>query len=782
MAKIKNQILYPLDQIIIGDEYLIGTDSNGKTKTYPLASIFKYIQDNGGLDGDDGSDGTGIGIPISDRFTWLKWADDNIGTNMTDSPDGKAYIGIAVNKLLAESVDPNSSDPTYYVWTAVGEVISYIGADGKTYYIHVKYSKFPDGSEMSDSSEGMSYIGIAYRQTTDVESDNPNDYEWSLINSDIKEEPKILYYWFKFADDINGSNMSDSPVDKDYMGIAVDKDTPIESDDPIDYAWNLIEGLQGYIGPDGKTYWIWTKWAKSKIPTPSEMFDDPDGMTYMGIAVNKDTPTESTDYRDYEWSKIPQNNTVVSQVDQNNIIKVIQIPIEELNSFDKEGVSEWINNNGVIVAEDEILGIEVLGIEEPEIPTLDNDIALTLALGAVGETTAVLNWNANGDSAIVRYEALYVRTKGGSYQIVSLNNVLTTTLTSLDSGVPYEAYVLGYDTLGNSKKSNIVTFSTEEVFVASTPNIQADAVTDTTIDLSWNVETSFGADRFELYEVGNGTPIYNGPAFLYQIIGLTQSTLHQYYVIAYSGVTSSNNSATIDVTTLQTVDPPLTKPTLVWVSATTSYVMYSIGIPALEVSRVTGYQLQYRQLGLTDWISSTLTVSNLQRLEGLDDDTTYELQVRSIDGNVVSEWSDILLATTDQQNKAGLSLHLKTILTPTEIANGYVGQLSVFDGEPNTDVTIHLHLTVTEMGYNIPGNIEFKNTVIGKGNVLLSSQTKEITVTLDANGKYEDIYSLNEGVFGAEYTVFSMLLLSVNGISTYDKSDLIIHTQSINIF
>ena len=34
------------------------------------------------------------------------------------------------------------------------------------------------------------------------------------------------------------------------------------------------------------------------------MSDNPDGKQYMGIAYNKETPAESTNYSDYTWSLI----------------------------------------------------------------------------------------------------------------------------------------------------------------------------------------------------------------------------------------------------------------------------------------------------------------------------------------------------------------------------------------------------------------------------------------------------------------------------------------------
>ena len=66
------------------------------------------------------------------------------------------------------------------------------------------------------------------------------------------EDGLTFYTWIKYADDENGNNMSDSPVDKKYMGIAYNKETEEASNNPNDYVWSLIQGPQGASGKDGK--------------------------------------------------------------------------------------------------------------------------------------------------------------------------------------------------------------------------------------------------------------------------------------------------------------------------------------------------------------------------------------------------------------------------------------------------------------------------------------------------------------------------------------------------
>lgn len=61
------------------------------------------------------------------------------------------------------------------------------------------------------------------------------------------------------------------------------------------------QGVQGVKGNDGKTYYTWIKYADS--PT-SGMSDSPTGKLYLGVAYNKSTATESTNYSDYSWSLI----------------------------------------------------------------------------------------------------------------------------------------------------------------------------------------------------------------------------------------------------------------------------------------------------------------------------------------------------------------------------------------------------------------------------------------------------------------------------------------------
>lgn len=400
-------------------------------------------------------------------YTWLKYADDYQGTNMTDDPTGKYYIGLATNKLTATE----SNDPKDYKWQLVK------GEDGQDAHIYQAYAWSADGKDRftttypnenlilgthfkteddwgmtwsiyggkkeltadglkltsnAESQVGMganiskqlvngdvvtvtfqyrgsgsvepyflmnsganlpitnagsssttewqtytrgyafpnrtegiknfsiltrgidkwieikkdsvkveignrtiytpspeddfinaypSYVGT-YTTFDDVQSTNPADYTWQrmlgLSGEDGKDGeqgpqgvpgPKgdngqTYYTWLKYADTPT-SGMSDSPTGKAYIGLAYNKPTATESTNYADYTWSLIKGSDGAQGPkgdNGQTLYTWIKYATSA--TGAGMSDSPTGKTYIGLAYNKTTATESTNAADYTWSLI----------------------------------------------------------------------------------------------------------------------------------------------------------------------------------------------------------------------------------------------------------------------------------------------------------------------------------------------------------------------------------------------------------------------------------------------------------------------------------------------
>jgi hypothetical protein len=162
-------------------------------------------------------------------YTWVKYATDAIGTGLTDNPAGMSFIGIAVNKTSATE----STVAADYTWSQIK------GNDGSPTYTWIKYADDAIGTGLSNTPTGKKYIGLAPNKISTTESTSAGDYEWSLIIADP------LYTWIKYASDASGTGLTDSPTGMSYMGIAVNKTSATESTTASDYTWSLVKGADG---------------------------------------------------------------------------------------------------------------------------------------------------------------------------------------------------------------------------------------------------------------------------------------------------------------------------------------------------------------------------------------------------------------------------------------------------------------------------------------------------------------------------------------------------------
>ena len=274
------------------------TESNNP-KDY-VWSLFRGPQGIQGPQGEQGVPGP-AGADGKTTYFHIKYSPNANGDPMSEVPD--VYIGTYVDFNQIDSTDPED-----YTWMRFQGAQGADGAqgipgtngeDGKTSYLHIAYANSADGTvDFSiTESDGKTYIG----QYVDFEindSENPADYNWTKIKG---EDGISLYTWIKYADTPT-TGMSDSPDGKQYMGIAYNKTTPEESTRYEDYTWSRItgEGIPGAPGEDGKTLYTWVRYADDAQGTG--ISDDPTGKNYIGLAYNKETPTESNDPEDYTWS------------------------------------------------------------------------------------------------------------------------------------------------------------------------------------------------------------------------------------------------------------------------------------------------------------------------------------------------------------------------------------------------------------------------------------------------------------------------------------------------
>ncbi len=170
---------FPDGKTHIGLAYNKTTSIESNTASDYTWALIKGEQGNQGVPGVKGADGQQF-------YTWIKYATTPT-SGMSDDPTGKLYMGIAYNK----TIQTESSNYADYSWSLIkGEqgtqgVPGIPGADGSSLFTWVKYADTPT-SGMSDYPDDKLYIGLAYNKVTATESDNYEDYSWSLMPQNIQ--------------------------------------------------------------------------------------------------------------------------------------------------------------------------------------------------------------------------------------------------------------------------------------------------------------------------------------------------------------------------------------------------------------------------------------------------------------------------------------------------------------------------------------------------------------------------------------------------------------------
>lgn len=213
------------------------------------------------------------------------------------------------------------------------------GADGKTPYLHIKYAPVenPTSGQMTKTPD--IYIGT-YTDYLQDDSTDPAAYTWAKFRGDDGQPGKNGYTWIKYASMPNGEDMSDNPdtvpwIDTDgnticdtvgnpiylepeyvaYIGIANNKETPTESDNPADYTWtrykgadgeNGSDGKDGADGKDGKTSYTHIAYANSADGKTDFSVSD-SNREYIGMYADF-TEQDSTNPDDYAWTLVKGAN------------------------------------------------------------------------------------------------------------------------------------------------------------------------------------------------------------------------------------------------------------------------------------------------------------------------------------------------------------------------------------------------------------------------------------------------------------------------------------------
>lgn len=106
-------------------------------------------------------------------YTWMVFADDASGTNMSTSSVGKSYIGIATNKI---SPDPDLTNPLLYTFTRISAV------DGRGFTVRGSWAPNTSYSITGTNIDVVEYEGSTYAcNNSHVSGQTFDPSKWVLI-------------------------------------------------------------------------------------------------------------------------------------------------------------------------------------------------------------------------------------------------------------------------------------------------------------------------------------------------------------------------------------------------------------------------------------------------------------------------------------------------------------------------------------------------------------------------------------------------------------------------
>ena len=272
-------------------------------------------------------------------YPWLRYADDDQGTNMSALPAGKKYMAV----VYSNKSSVPSDNPADYAgkWALIkgadgaDGVPGAKGADGRTSYFHTAWANDVSGQSgfTVSGGDGKKYIGT-YSDFTQADSTNPSDYNWALFKGEDGDvgpkgpqglpgvkgaDGRTAYAHFAYANSQDGkTDFSTTAPNRKYIGFYSDF-TSGDSTNPSDYNWSLIkgadgadgkDGVPGKPGADGKTPYFHIAYADSSDGRTNFSLDTPGSRKYIGSYTDF-TQADSTNPALYSWQLVqgPKGDT-----------------------------------------------------------------------------------------------------------------------------------------------------------------------------------------------------------------------------------------------------------------------------------------------------------------------------------------------------------------------------------------------------------------------------------------------------------------------------------------
>lgn len=219
------------------------------------------------------------------------------------------------------------------------------GKDGVTYYTWIRYADNAQGGGISNNPTGKAYIGFAYNKTSAVESNTPSDYTWSEIKGEqgVPGAPgadgKTYYTWIAYSDNADGTGMYQQPKDTTkYIGIAVNKETATESSNPSDYTWSLFKGKDG---ADGESITAAGHWESANTPYAKNSTVSFAGGSYLSKVQTSNPPLPLLRVRGGRYLRKKDGGYILSGKRSD---KAVNSDWQEMTSGVEPSASYWLDS------------------------------------------------------------------------------------------------------------------------------------------------------------------------------------------------------------------------------------------------------------------------------------------------------------------------------------------------------------------------------------------------------------------------------------------------------
>ncbi|MGB1206273.1 MAG: GEVED domain-containing protein [Chitinophagales bacterium] len=253
------------------------------------------------------------------------------------------------------------------------------------------------------------------------------------------------------------------------------------------------------------------------------------------------------------------------------------------------------------------------------------------------ETAAVIAWEtiSIANSYTIRYKTI-----GGNWTTTSTAND-TKNLTNLTPNTVYEYQIRSNCSTGIGEYSELSSFTTLSLATCETPsNITYELINSNSVDISW--ETVNNAVSYKLeYKTANSNT-WSAPQFSVSSSKILNDLLEgTNYEVRMRTTCSAGNSNYSEIISFTTATDCFAPQNIVTANITETSVNVS-----WNESEISSYNLRFRPQGNDNW-SPLSASSNTQTISGLNNNTTYELQVSSYCGNAVySDYSPSIVFTT----------------------------------------------------------------------------------------------------------------------------------------